>query len=150
MSPGLLCAADNDWSCDLTPYLWVPTVTLESSVPSTPGEVPEVDHFQTHVTAGFMMAAAVQYRSVGVLTDFAWARLRTQSTDPSVFHISIDVRSDFYDSTTAVTYWIPIRGRFQAQVLAGAASGMSMSSSLQSVAFCRMSAFRSISTGWIP
>ena len=107
MCPSSLGAAENDWSCDLTPYLWVPTVTLESSVPSTPGEGPEVDHFATHLTAGFMMAAAVHYRAVGVFADFAWARLDTQSTDPTIFYTAIDLRSDFYYSTTAVTYRLP-------------------------------------------
>jgi hypothetical protein len=114
------CASDQDWSCDLTPYLWVPTVTLQSTVPSTPDAGSEVDRFATHIAAGAMMAAAVQYRSVGTLVDFAWARLDTESVNPSKLYSSIALRSDFYYSTAALTYQIPTTGRFQAHVLAGA------------------------------
>ena len=61
-----------------------------------------------------------RYRSVGLFVDFAWLRLNTESINPGPAFSAVDLRSDFIHSTAALTYRLPLEGKFHAEVLAGA------------------------------
>jgi opacity protein-like surface antigen len=125
---GLICSATaafadttNNWSFDITPYLWVASVDADTSLSHSPSPTSSgVDHFDTRISAGAMIAARAQYRSVGILVDFAWLRLNTEATDPGPAYSDSELKSDFIHSTLALTYSLPLQGKFHADVLAGA------------------------------
>ncbi|TAL03386.1 MAG: hypothetical protein EPO07_06295 [Verrucomicrobia bacterium] len=113
-----LAAAEQDWAFDVSPYLWVASVGVETSLPpSTPGGV---DRFDTRLSAGAMLTAQASYRSVGVFMDVAWVRLNTDALSPGPAYSAIDLRSDFIHTTAAVTYRLPLDGKLHAELLAGA------------------------------
>ena len=114
---GRLVAAERDWSFDVSPYLWVANVGVETSLPSTPSGV---DRFETKISAGAMFAAQVRYRSFGLFVDFAWLRLDTEAINPGPAFSTGDLQSDFIHTTAALTYSLPLRGKFHTDVLAGA------------------------------
>ena len=112
-------AAEPDWSFDVTPYLWVANIGLETALPdSPPSSSPE--RFDTSIRAGAMLVAHVHYRSAGLFVDFAWLRLDTEAINPGPAYSAVDLRSDFIHSTAALSYRLPLEGRFQAEALAGA------------------------------
>src|ERR1041384_1785787 len=73
-----LSATAQDWSFDVSPYLWVANVGVETSLSgsSTPSSV---ERFDTSISAGAMLAAQIHYRSIGLFADFAWLRLDTEA-----------------------------------------------------------------------
>lgn len=110
-------AAEGDWSFDVTPYLWVASVKAETSLPpATPG----VQRFDSRISAGAMLAAQARYQSVGVLVDFAWLRLDTASVNPGPAFSAVELGSSFIHSTAALTYQLPLEGKFHVDLLAGA------------------------------
>ena len=124
----LLCASwgakaqekRDNWSFDFSPYLWVAGVDLETSLPSVPSSTPGVDRFDTKIGAGAMFGAQAHYKSLGLLVDFAWLRLDTEALHPGPAFSAVDLKSDFIHSTLALTYSLPLQGRFHADLLAGA------------------------------
>src|SRR6266487_5837115 len=113
---GRLVAAERDWSFDVSPYLWVANVGVETSLPSTPSGV---DRFETKISAGAMFAAKVRYRLVGLFVDFAWLRLDTEALNPRPAFSAVDLKSDFIHTTAALTYSLPLHGKFHVDALAG-------------------------------
>lgn len=113
-------APDRDWSFEVTPYLWLAHVGLDTSLPSLPSGSSDVARFESKIRAGAMITAQARYRSVGVLADFAWLRLDTEATDPGPAYSEVNLRSDFIHSTVALTYQLPLKGKFHAEGLAGA------------------------------
>lgn len=107
----------NRWSFDVVPYLWVASAELETSLPSNSSSV---DRFDTSISAGAMLAAQARYRSVGLLVDFAWLQLDTEAIDPGPAFSDVKLQSDLFHMTAALTYRLPLRGKFHAEVLAGA------------------------------
>jgi hypothetical protein len=79
-----------------------------------------VNRFETRISAGAMLTAQARYRSVGAFVDFAWLRLDTEAIDPGPAFSAVDLKSDFIHTTAALTYRLPLRGKFHADVLAGA------------------------------
>ncbi len=113
--------ATNLWSFDVVPYLWLASVELRTSLPDVPPSTPpDVDRFDTRISAGAMLAAQARYRSVGVFVDFAWLRLDTEALDPGPSFSDIQLKSDFIHTTAAMTYTLPLKGQVHADVLAGA------------------------------
>lgn len=111
----------NDWSFDVTPYLWVAGIKAETSLPDVPPSTPpETARFDTRIGGGAMLAAQVRYRSVGLWFDFAWLRLNTEASSPGPAFSSVDLQSDFIHSTAALSYRLPLKWKFHADVLAGA------------------------------
>ena len=128
-------AANDLWSFDLHPYLWVAGIDLETSVPNLPPTNPGVDRFDTRISAGTMVAAQVNRGTVGLFVDFAWLRLNTEALQPGPAFSAVHLQSDFIHTTAALTYKMPLEGKFQAQILAGAriwyvANGFTASSGL--------------------
>ena len=115
-----LAAAEGDWSFDVAPYLWVANVDLQTSLPTSPTSPAEVDRFATRISAGAMLAAEARYQSVGLFVDFAWLRLNTEAIEPGPAYSAVNLQSDFIHSTTALTYRLPLEGKFHAEILAGA------------------------------
>jgi hypothetical protein len=114
-------SAAHDWSFDVTPYLWVASLDAEISLPGVPPSTPPgVERFETRISGGAMLAAQARYRSVGLLVDFAWLRLDTEALNPGPAFSAVDLKSDFIHTTAALTYRLPLRGKFHADVLAGA------------------------------
>jgi opacity protein-like surface antigen len=114
-------AETNRWSFDITPYLWVARIAAETSLPDTPPSTPSgVDRFDTRISAGAMLAAQARYKSVGLAVDFAWLRLGTEALNPGPAFSAVDLKSDFIHTTAALTYRLPLRGKFHADLLAGA------------------------------
>jgi len=111
-----------DWQFDIAPYLWVANVGVETSLPQAgASSSSSAQKFDTRISGGFMMAAEARYRSVGVLVDFNWLRLNTEAVDPGTLYSGVNLRSDYIYTTAALTYTLPLRGKFHAEALAGAA-----------------------------
>lgn len=132
LQPSVLRAEEtNDWAFTIAPYLWVASVSAEASVPnmgsvSSPGGLDlagmassSVQEFDTKISGGAMLAAGVRYRSFGLLADFNWLRLDTESVNTGTLYSSVNLRSDFIYSTAALSYELPLRGKFHAEALAG-------------------------------
>src|SRR5260221_39088 len=76
LTTGQFAIAGEDWSFDVSPYLWVANVGIETSLPATsPSTSPTVDRFDTRISAGALLSAEARYRSVGLFVDFAWLQL---------------------------------------------------------------------------
>ena len=111
----------NHWSFDVAPYVWVAGIKVDTSLPDLPPSTPpEVSRFDTRITGGAMLGAQVRYKSVGLWFDFAWLRLNTEATSPQPAFSSVDLKSDFIHSTAALSYRLPLNGKFHADLLAGA------------------------------
>jgi opacity protein-like surface antigen len=105
----------------VAPYLWVADVKAEGSLPPIGADTsPSVQKFDTRITGGLMLAAEARYRAVGVLMDFNWLQLDTQSLNPGKLYSGVDLRSDYSYTTAALTYTLPFRGKFQAEIVGGA------------------------------
>lgn len=111
--------AASDWSFDVSPYLWVVNVGVETSLPGAPSGS-TVERFETRLTAGAMLMAEARYRSVGAFVDFAWARLKTEAVNPGPAFSALELKSDFIHTTPALTYALPLEGKLHAELLAGA------------------------------
>ena len=122
----------NNWSFEIAPYLWVAGLSAEASLPQPAAvTLPEaqglgaaaaasVQEFDTRLSGGLMLAAQARYRSVGLFMDFNWLRLDTESLNPGTLYSGVHLRSDYIYATAALTYELPLRGRFHAEVEAGA------------------------------
>jgi opacity protein-like surface antigen len=111
----------NHWSFDAVPYLWVASADVQTTLPSVPPSTPAgVDRFDTRISAGAMLAAQARYRSVGLFADFDWLQLNSVASQPGPEYSAVDLKSDFIFSTAALTYSLPLSGRFHADALAGA------------------------------
>ena len=122
LTTGQMAVAGQDWSFDVSPYLWVANVGIDTSLPATsPSTSPTVDRFDTRISAGALLAAEVRYRSVGLFVDFAWLQLKTEALNPGPLYSAVNLKSDFIHSTAALTYRLPLEGKFQAEALAGEA-----------------------------
>ena len=118
---GQLAVAGQDWSFNVSPYLWVANVEIETSLPSvSPSAPPSADRFDTKIGAGAMFAAQARYRSVGLFVDFAWLQLNTEAINAGPLYSAVNLKSDFIHSTAALTYRLPLEGKFQVEALAGA------------------------------
>jgi opacity protein-like surface antigen len=119
LAAGTSRAADHDDSIfSVTPYLWVASVELDSSLPDQPDS--GVQRFDTRITAGAMLSATAHYRTVGLFMDFAWLRLQTDALSPGPAYGDVSLRSDFIHSTAALTYQLPLGEKLQAELLVGA------------------------------
>jgi hypothetical protein len=123
--PGSATAAmaeeTNHWSFDVVPYLWVAGVDVESTLPSVPPSTPTgADRFDTRISAGAMLAAQARYRSFGLFVDFDWLQLNTVASQPGPVYSAVNLKSDFIQTTAALTYSLPLTGKFHAEALAGA------------------------------
>src|SRR6185369_9619724 len=76
--------AQEKWSFDVTPYLWIAIPDAETSLPNVAQTTASgVDRdYDTRVSAGAMIAAQARYGSVGLLVDFAWLQLDTEALNP--------------------------------------------------------------------
>jgi opacity protein-like surface antigen len=111
----------NEWSFDLVPYLWLASVDSDVSVPNLPPLTPSgADRFSTSLTGGAMVAAQLRYRSIGLMGDFAWIQTETEGISPGPAFSEIGLKSDLIHATAALTYSLPLHGKFHADVLAGA------------------------------
>ena len=119
-----VAAETNHWSFDVVPYLWVAGVDVQTSLqnPSSlpPSTSPDVARFDTRISAGALLAAQARYRSLGLFVDFAWLRLNSEALHPGPAFSDVNLKSDFIHTTAALTYRLPLQGKFHAEVLAGA------------------------------
>ena len=114
-------AGEEKWSFEVAPYLWVANLGVETSLPQLgPGTSPNVQRFDTRLSGGLLLAAQARYGPVGVLVDVNWLQLSTESLHPGPLYSSVDLRTDYSYTTAALTYALPLRGKFHAEVLAGA------------------------------
>jgi opacity protein-like surface antigen len=131
LPPALLADEPGNWSFEIAPYVWVASIGAEASVPQGPSTTPglqgaaagnfsTVQDFDTSITGGLMIAAQAKYRSVGLVVDFNWLRLDTESLHPGTLYSGVNLQSDFIYSTAALSYELPFKGKFHAEVEAGA------------------------------
>jgi len=114
-------SAGDSWSFDVTPYLWVAGIQAETSLPDRPSSTPpEAARFDTRISGGAMLAAQARFRSVGLFVDFAWLQLDSKASNPGPAFSGGNLKSDFIHSTAALSYRLPLEGRFHAELLAGA------------------------------
>ena len=117
----LPASAGDNWSFDVTPYLWIAGVQAETSLPDAPPSTPpEAARFDTRISGGAMLAVQARYRSVGLFADFAWLQLDSKASNPGPAFSGGNLKSDFIHSTVALNYRLPLEGRFHAELLAGA------------------------------
>jgi opacity protein-like surface antigen len=117
----LSASAGDNWSFDVTPYLWVAGIQAETSLPDMPPSTPpEAARFDTRISGGAMLAAQAHYRSVGLFVDFAWLQLDSAASHPVPAFSRGNLKSDFIHSTVALSYRLPLEGKFHAELLAGA------------------------------
>ena len=114
---GVVAQETKPWSLDVTPYLWVAGVEVQTGLPSTPSTV---DRFNTRISGGAMLGLEARYESVGLFVDFAWLRLDTTAKNPGPLYSAVDLRSDIIHSTAALSYRVPMSGKWHADLLAGA------------------------------
>jgi opacity protein-like surface antigen len=108
-------------SFDLVPYVWVAGVSTEMILPNLPPSTPSgVERFDTSISAGAMVTGQVRYGSVGVALDFAWLRLNTSALNAGPAYSAVDLESNYIHTTAALTYELPLHGRFHVDLLAGA------------------------------
>ena len=114
--------AQEKWSFDVTPYLWIAIPDVETSLPSVAQTTASgVDRdYDTRVSAAAMLAAQAHYGPVGLFVDFAWLRLDTEALNPGPSFSAGNLNSDFIYTTAAVSYSLPLSGKFHAEILAGA------------------------------
>lgn len=117
----IMAEETNRWSFDVTPYLWVAGIQAETSLPDRPPSTPsETSRFDTRISGGAMLAMQARYKSVGLFVDFAWLRLDSAAVNPGPAFSDGNLQSDFIHSTAALSYRLPLEGRFHAELLAGA------------------------------
>lgn len=117
---GRLAGAD-EWRFSVAPYLWVASLEVDSSLPDLPPATPpEVERFETKLTGGFMIAGQAQYGSFGLALDYDWLRLNTKSTSPAPAFSDVELNSNFYHWTAALTWLVPTDAAWHVQLLAGA------------------------------
>jgi hypothetical protein len=119
-TPAPAPAPTSDWSFEISPYLWVAGVkidtTLDVSPPTTP---PSASRFETKLSGGLLFAAQARYKSFGLWVDFVWVQTDTNSIQPGPGFASMNLKSDFYHTTAALSYELPLKGNFHMTVLAG-------------------------------
>lgn len=97
------------------------SISVETSLPDVPPATPpEATRFDTRITGGALLSAQAHYRSFGLWLDFVWLRLNTEASSPQPFFSSVELQSDFIHSTAALSYRLPLDGRFHVELLAGA------------------------------
>ena len=111
----------SDWSFNVSPYLWVAGVQVETTLDlSPPAMPPSASRFETKLGGGALLAAQVHYKSFGLWVDFVWVQTDTSSVAPGPAFSSMDLETDFYHTTVALSYILPTTGNFHAEVVAGA------------------------------
>jgi len=109
------------WSFSVAPYLWVAAVQVDTRLDNMPPATPpETTRFESKITGGALLQAQAHYHSFGMLVDFVWVRLDTESRSPSPAFSALNLESNFFHSTVALSYTWPTVDNFHLELLAGA------------------------------
>jgi len=134
LSVGNMCAANaennteviatNDWSFDISPYLWLATYDGVFGLQRGPGgmnrnQVTTDSAYSTTLSAAAMLMGQVHYREFGLYLDGAWVQVETEGAPASGVAV-VDLKTDIAYGTAALTYRLPTVGRLKSQALAGA------------------------------
>lgn len=127
-----LCATEtmesqstSDWSFNVSPYLWVAAVKVETTLdseptpPSGPGNPSTPDRFETKLGGGALLAGSVHYKSVGLWVDFVWVQTDTSAVQPGPLYSGMDLETNFFHSTVALSYILPTASNLHIEALAG-------------------------------
>ncbi|MGC4075017.1 MAG: hypothetical protein QM760_21460 [Nibricoccus sp.] len=119
---GAASASASDWSFNISPYLWIAGIQIETTLDRTPPTTPSssVDRFDTSFGGGALLAGQIHYKSIGLWADFVWVQTDTHSLQPGPAFSAVDLETDFYHSTIAFSYILPTTGKFHVELLAGA------------------------------
>lgn len=115
----------SDWSFNVTPYIWVAAVRVETSLdseppPPTPPSGPSApDRYETKLGGGALLAAQAHYKSWGIWADFVWIQTDSSAVKSGPLYSGKDLEANFYHSTVAVSYILPTTDNFHVEVLAG-------------------------------
>jgi len=111
----------SDWSFSLSPYLWVAAVQVDTRLDNMPPTTPpEATRFESKITGGALLQAQAHYHSVGVLVDLVWIRLNTESLSPGPAFSAVNLESNFFHGTAALSYTVPTAADLHLELLAGA------------------------------
>jgi len=110
-------AAPPGWTFGLTPYLWVPTATLDSNVPELPPN--NTQRFTRKLSGAFMIAGQVRYGSFGLFADYAWLQLDSESNQPGPAFSAVELRSSLAHATVGLTWRVPLADPWRVELLAG-------------------------------
>lgn len=111
----------SNWSFSISPYLWIAGIEVETTLDRSPPTTPSsVNRFESSFGGGALLAAQVHYKSLGLWADFVWIQTDTHSVQPGPWFSTVDLETDFYHSTVALSYVLPTSGNFHAELLAGA------------------------------
>jgi hypothetical protein len=113
-----LTAAAPVWSTDVAPYLWVPSLTVDTSVPELPPG--DTQRFTNSLSGAFMIAGQIHRNAFGLFVDYAWLRIDSTSTDAGPAYSGVDLRTSLAHSTAALTWRVPTTGAWQVDLLGGA------------------------------
>jgi hypothetical protein len=113
--------SQDEWTFMLAPYIWAASVDAESNLPwNGPSGSDSVQRFDTKITGAFMLEAMAKYRSVGLLVDFNWLQLDTETLHQGTLYSGADLQTDYIYTTAALTYTLPLEGAFHMDLMAGA------------------------------
>jgi opacity protein-like surface antigen len=113
----------SDWSFNVSPYLWVAAVKVETTLDNSPpssGDPASDDKYETKLGGGALLAGQLRYKSVGLWVDFVWIQTDTNAIAPGPFFSGKHLETNFYHSTVAASYLLPTSGNFHVELLAGA------------------------------
>ena len=112
---------EDEWSFEIAPYVWVANIGAETSLPwNGPDQPDSVQRLDTKITGAFMIEAMARYRSLGLLLDFSWLRLDSETHRQGTLYSGANLQTDYIYATAGLTYALPLRGNFHAELLAGA------------------------------
>lgn len=115
---GRLAGATPVWSTDVAPYLWVPSLTVETNVPELPPG--NTQRFSSKLSGAFMIAGQIHRNAFGLFVDYAWLRIDSTSTAAGPVFSAVDLRTSLAHSTAALTWRVPTTGAWQVELLGGA------------------------------
>jgi len=116
----------SDWSFNLSPYIWVAAVRVETTLdneptpPPSPGGGGSEDRYETKLGGGALLAAQVHYKSWGLWADLVWIQTDTSAVKSGPLYSAKDLEANFYHSTIALSYLLPTSDKFRVELLAGA------------------------------
>ena len=120
-APAQDAASRQGWTFAVTPYLWVPAIDIETSLPDRPpSEPPEDVRFDTGLTGAAMLTLRARHGAWGGFVDFAYAKAVSESVVAGVLYSGVRLDAEITHATAVGTYRVPMGPNADVDLLAGA------------------------------
>ncbi len=114
-------APQDDWSFELSPYIWAAWLTSDSNLPwDGPGLPSSAQRLDRKITGAFMLEGKARYHSFGVFGEFNWLQMDTETRRSGPLYSGAKVKTDYIYSKAGFSYELPLEGAFHMDLLAGA------------------------------